>query len=241
MKKIELSEKQKEAAQQILSQYKTYKKFSGNKDKAYKFTSIIGVIVCPYCNIEYIYTVYDKNGHPILRPDIDHFIPKNKTTGNQILQLELDNLIPSCKTCNERLKRDKAFSRKMHIHPYFDDFDSIMEFRIELNSTDYLYEQGFDIKLIACASAAAADVVRAKNNISVFKLNERYQFHRYEVVNLFKRMKYYNSAKQNELFSFFGKRIENYSNMALLFPEKYCSINDTSLGKLKKDVIMNYL
>ena len=52
MKRIELSKKQRDSANQILKKYKDYDSFSRSKEDAYKFTNIIGIKVCPYCNIE---------------------------------------------------------------------------------------------------------------------------------------------------------------------------------------------
>lgn len=239
MKKIELDNKQKADANSILSKFTTYSGFSSNKEAAYKFTSIIGVKICPYCNIEYTYTVYDDNGLPVFRPDIDHFIPKNLATGDPSLQLNLMNLVPSCMICNERLKRDKPFSRENNIHPYFDDFDNIMDFHINISDTEYLSEENFEINLDAKEFASNDDIKKAYNNISIFKLKERYQFHKNTVVDLFKRITFYNSSKQNEILEIIGKK--NTINISFLFPEKNCDINNTSLGKLKKDIINLYL
>ena len=203
MKRIDLNDKQKSDANAILSKYTKYFNFSKNKEDAYKFTNIIGVKICPYCNIEYIYTVFDENGEPIFRPDIDHFIPNNSKTGNPELQLEIENLIPSCTVCNERLKRDIPFSKQEYIHPYFDDFDSIMTFYVDIKGCDYLSEENFDIRIGSKRSAEDGDVRRAERNISIFKLRERYQFHKDVVVNLFKRIAYYNADKQNEILARF--------------------------------------
>ena len=241
MKRIELSKNHTSEATRILKKYKTFTGFSRNKNDAYKFTNTIGIKICPYCNIEYIYTVYDVNNQSVVRPDIDHFIPKNKKTGNPSLQLALTNLIPSCLVCNERLKKDKPFSINKNIHPYYDDFDSIMCFNISLNDTDYLYEQSFDIIINPREPAKQNDINRAVNNITVFKLNERYQFHKNEVVMLFKRLKNYNKIKINDIEDLLSGQGNIYSNLLFLFPEKYCDINNTSLGKLKRDVIERYL
>lgn len=240
MKRIDLSNKRKSAANAILSKYTTYSQFSTNKVDAYKFTNIIGVKICPYCNIEYIYTVYDEKGEPVFRPDIDHFIPKNPKTGNPKLQLELTNLIPSCAICNERLKRDVPFSKMDYIHPYFDDFDSIMVFHVDIKDLDYLSEENFDIRIDSKESAEDDDIRRANNNILIFKLKERYQFHKDTVINLFKRISYYKAAKQNEIMGILGNT-KNTANIQFLFPEKYNDTNNTSLGKLKKDIISQYL
>lgn len=237
MRKIELLENKTKQAKAILSKYKTFAAFSKNKIDAYAFTNLVGLKVCPYCNIEYVYTVYDKKNEPVVRPDIDHFIPKNSQTGNPALQLEFTNLVPSCFICNERLKGKKAFSRVKYIHPYEDDFDSIMIFHVELHDLNYLSEDNFELYFSQAECAVASDVKRAFNSIKVFKLNERYAFHKNEVVMLFKRMQYYTQSKNNEISSLVGIPL---SKESMVLPEKYCDINSTSLGKLKRDVIRNY-
>jgi len=236
MKRISLDENQRKSLKEILSKFETYSSFSNDKDAAYSFTNIIGVRVCPYCNIEYTYTVYNERGKPVLRPDIDHFVPKNKKTGNSKLQLELTNLIPSCLVCNERLKRDKTFSRNENIHPYYDDFDSIMEFCVSIKDINYLNENSFDIVFLPKENVSYNDIKRANNNINVFKLNERYFFHKNEVVMIFKRIKHYNSSKLREI----NELIEPKKNLSMIFPEQDCDINSVSLGKLKKDIIQKY-
>jgi len=241
MKKIELSKEQTDKATAILKKYKTFAAFSKNKEDAYSFTNIIGIKICPYCNIEYVYTVYDEKKKPVVRPDIDHFIPKNGNTGNPSLQLKLTNLIPSCFICNERLKGSKVFSQNKYLHPYFDDFDSIMKFRININDTDYLNEANFQIVIKSHENADMNDIKRAQNNIEVFKLNERYQFHKNEVVMLFKRMKRYNKGKIKEIEDLLAGENNKVTDLQFMFPEKYCEINNTSLGKLKRDIIERYL
>lgn len=236
MKKILLDENQKKKLTEILSKFKTYSSFSNNKNAAYNFTNIIGIRVCPYCNIEYTYTIYNKRGRPVLRPDIDHFIPKNKKTGNPKLQLELTNLVPSCLICNERLKRNAPFSREENLHPYYDDFDSIMEFCVSIKDLDYLNENSFDIVFLPKKNASYNDIKRANNNINVFKLSERYSFHKNEVVMIFKRIKHYNSSKLREI----NELIDPNTNLSMIFPEQCCDINSVSLGKLKKDIIQKY-
>lgn len=238
MKKIELTNKQIENAKDILSKFSNYSMFSKDKKAAYSFTNFIGIKICPYCNIEYIYTVYDESGKTVFRPDIDHFVPKNSTTGDPKLQLELTNLVPSCAICNERLKKDTPFSRRKNIHPYFDDFDSIMKFHLDINDVNYFNEENFEITLEPEESATTIDINKAKNNISIFKLLERYKFHKDTVVELLKRISYYNISKQNEILEILNRGSDT---LKFLFPEKYEDINKTSLGKLKQDILKLYL
>ena len=114
-----------------------------------------------------------------------------------------------------------------------------MDFHINISDTEYLSEENFKINLDAKEFASNDDIKKAYNNISIFKLKERYQFHKNTVVDLFKRITFYNSSKQNEILEIIGKK--DTINISFLFPEKNCDINNTSLGKLKKDIINLYL
>lgn len=237
MKQIIISSKTQDEAQEILDKFKgkTYKDFTSDKDAAYKFTSLMGTKVCPYCNINYSYTVTLHNGNPCIRPDIDHFIPKSKCIAKQ---LELTNLVPSCQVCNERLKRDKLFTRKTHIHPYFDDFDAILRFSVVIKGANYLDENDLRIVFKKRENANAKDEKRARNNVTDFALEERYQMHRDKAVDVFKRIQFYGKCKRIEIAGILGVSL---SLGHILFPELDCNINETSLGKLGKDLVEAYL
>lgn len=232
MKKITFNKNQ---AKQILSPFKSYAEFSKDRIAAFKFTNLVGVKVCPYCNIEYTYTVYKDKNKPILRPDIDHFSPKS---AHASLQLDVMNLIPACFACNQRLKRDKSFSRETHIHPYYDDFDSIVYFSVKLNKLDYLNEDSFDLILRKRKNANPSDYNRAIRNIEDFCLNERYEHHKDVVIDIFSKLRFYNNAHLNEISNITGYEAKLKE---FLLPKLFeTEINNTSLGKLKKDILDKY-
>ena len=235
MEKIKLTNEQKSKARKILSKYKTYASFIRNKEAAYSFTNIIGIKVCPYCNINYTYTI---TKGLIIRPDIDHFEPKSKYPEKQ---LELYNLVPSCQNCNERLKRDSNVTLKTNLNPYKDSFNSIMAFCVDIKNPNYLMEENFEIEFISKPKVSSKNVRRAQNNIELFKLAERYQFHKDVVVDIFKRINYYNNYKRKEISTILGEDFHFDNLLTVLFPEKNAEINNSSLGKLKKDVLERYL
>lgn len=242
MKRIYLTQEQIEQSKKILSPYKSYSAFSRNKCSAFAFVENIGIRICPYCNINYIYTVRQVGGKPVIRPDIDHFCPKSIFPD---LQLDSMNLVPSCQICNERLKRNILFCRTKYIHPYYDDFDSIMKFRINLVKFDkwsFLKAANITIDLQERVCAKSEDIQRAKNNIYVFKLLERYQQHKDIVINIFTRLQVYNKYKSREIAELIYNGKINYEiPLSFLFPEMNCDINQTSLGKLERDILNEYL
>lgn len=228
MKKIELSKDKIEILKDLLKKRKSYKNFSRNKEKAYNFTKTVGVKICPYCNINYAYTI-----EGVLRPDLDHFVSQSQAPGSS---LQWDNLIPACSPCNSRLKGAKEFKRETHIHPYYDDFDSIIRIGISLKNANYTDENSFDIVFLEKDSANSDDNKKAESNINDFKLKERYQLHKDEAVKIFRNIHFYNRLKRKEIEKLTGI----YGLRNILFSDEYCDINQTSMGKLKKDIIGTY-
>jgi len=234
MKIIKITSELLAKLREILSYYSTYKRFSSLKSACYKYTSLLGVNVCPYCNINYCYTVDD-----VVRPELDHFVPKCSDIGKE-LSLDPYNLIPACHTCNAILKRDIIFSEETHLHPFKDDFDSIIEFSINLVGSNPFDENDIEI-IFSNKSNNAHDLKRAKNNIDVFKLLERYSYHRDTVVKHFHLMSIYNSRKRSEILDILNYSSHDYELKMLMYNYISLEINSVSLGKLIKDIYNKYL
>jgi len=218
--------------------YQPYSNFSDKDDgKAFEFLRILGLHFCPYCNINDVYAVFDENGEKICRPDIDHFLPKSE---NPEKQLDLENLVPSCLMCNQRLKGTTPFSDAEYLNPYKEDFDSIMEIKLDLIGANYLSEDNFKIIFEKKQRVGQKKVEKAKKNIGVFKLEERYQYYKDEIIPIMRKIDFYKHKKRQEIEKLFD---QNYCIpfRKMLFPEENCDINNTRLGKLKKDVIKAFL
>jgi 5-methylcytosine-specific restriction endonuclease McrA len=107
--------------------------------------------ICPYCGRNYIFSVSKKNGN-VIKPQIDHFLPKSKYP---YLAFSYYNLIPCCETCNmsckkqqdtlkdskseykithpyERNGKDRFFEFCLHNMNVFSDFISAEEQNIEI-------------------------------------------------------------------------------------------------------------
>lgn len=141
----------------------------------------------------------------------------------------MDNLIPSCSHCNSRLKHSKKFTKNTHIHPYHDDLDSFFEFYIELVDSNYLEEDSFEIGF---RFKDHENKKRTINHLNDFKIEERYKHHKNEIIEILKRVKFYNSQRLNEISKILKKDVSLHF---LVFPDENCEINKTSLGKLKRD------
>lgn len=239
MKKIDI-ESIREDLNNIISNYSSYEEFSSDRDNAYDYAEKFKISVCPYCNINYIYVVKNKKGNWI-RPEFDHFIKKTAKGGRPDLALNVDNIVPSCHECNSSLKNQKTFSEDTNLHPLKKDFDSIAEFYLQMNNTNYLNKDAFDISFARKLNASEQDFNLAKKNIDVFKLIERYAHHKAAVIDVLRELKIYHSAKLKDI-----NRIMNSGNtedkyiIRRIYNYKNIDINNESLGKLKKDIATKY-
>lgn len=234
MKQITI--KQKNKLKNILKKYEKYADFVKNRDDTYKYAKQFEIKVCPYCNINYIYTVTNDTEN-ILRPDFDHFEPKTIAPDKQ---LDVDNLIPCCLLCNERLKGRKHFKETTHLNPLKKDFDSIVEFCVDIKSPNYLKEINFDITFNKKETADFDDYNLCLTNIHDFKLLERYSNHKDTVIDLFKDLKYYHIAKMQEISNLIhDNKLSSYM-INKIIEYKNIDVNNVSLGKLKKDLAIKY-
>lgn len=80
---------------------------------AYELCRKLSIETCPYCNLAYAHTVFEKN-IPKIRPTLDHFFDK---ANFPIFALSLGNLVPSCYNCNSSLKGSKDFFSMPHLNP----------------------------------------------------------------------------------------------------------------------------
>lgn len=234
MKIIKRSKKSENEIKKILGKYKNYEAFSKNRTDAYRVAELYDVKVCPYCNINYTYAVYTKDRF-VCRPDFDHFALKSK---NKAISLDIDNLVPCCQQCNSRVKLRKNFFLKTHVHPFFDDFDSLVEFLVDVKKIGSLVqEDNFEILCNVKNGVGILDEKKAKKSIDDLALKERYHFHKDVVCGIIEHGYLYNRYRCDEI----GDIVEpNHSLIyviySLLFPDIDCDINQTSLGKLKRDI-----
>lgn len=234
MKRIKLPQDTVDKIKALLQGYTSYKRFSASRKAAFEFVRLVGIRVCPYCNINYTYTVFQENGDLVVRCDIDHFVAQ---THDATLSLQYDNLIPSCQQCNSRLKSQQIFDKVTHLHPYEDSFDDIKVFRLSIISPHYLDDDGFKIIFVKRSSADARDDARADAMIDAFRLEERYAMHKQEAVAFLKKVKFYHALRKLEIESLTGTL--GPANH-ILFGAEISDINSSSLGKLKKDLYEHY-
>ncbi|WP_242785639.1 hypothetical protein [Bacillus cereus] len=141
---------------------------------AYQLLDKINIQVCPYCNRQYITTLYTDRGKT--RAQLDHFFDK---ASYPYLGISLYNLVPSCSVCNSSLKGQKKFFVSTYIHPYMDSFGDKYRFTFELNNNiESLITKEGKIKIgFRSNTKDTRFEKKARNNTKVFLLDQLYNEH----------------------------------------------------------------
>lgn len=186
-----------------------------------------GLLVCPYCNRNYINT-RDRS----LGAEMDHFYNKDTFP---MFSISLYNFIPSCSTCN-RIKGTK----KLKINPYLRNDTQKVKFDLITDLDGYRIEIKQDLDGNLHTLAETEDL---KNDlIDILKLDEAYKVHKIEVREMLDREKEYNEKYREDLKNMFSrekieidKKIDALIYGDIIFTSEDDLINK-SLGKFRKDV-----
>jgi hypothetical protein len=186
-----------------------------------------GLLVCPYCNRNYINT-RDRS----LGAEMDHFYNKDAFP---MFSISLYNFIPSCSTCNHI-----KLTNNLKINPYLSTDTGKVKFEIIPDSESYKIE----IKRELNGNFHTFELTEDMKNdyIDVLKLDEAYKVHVIEVLEMINREKEYNEKYREDLKGMFsGEGTEIYKEIDtliygdIIFTSEDDLINK-SLGKFKKDV-----
>lgn len=170
---------------------------------AYKYTTDLGITVCPYCNRNYIHTVETNSGKT--RAELDHFYPKSLYP---FLSISIYNLVPSCHICNSNLKGSKNFFKDQHIHPFENSNQNKVKFK--LHYTDSEIESivpsinQFEIDFDFVPNLDYSDTTMINNSLKTFKTKELYNNHKDIAQELIFKSHYYNDTKKEELKNILG-------------------------------------
>ena len=185
---------------------------------------------CYFCNIEFINKFKSsadgkfKNGFTL-----DHYIDKGKYP---YLALSLYNLIPSCYTCNSKVK---GMDEIDNLSPSSSAFD----FDDKVNFTTFMRNENLQINI------EDDFVLLLKENFSVdykeyidgFMLNERYEYHKYKVIEMINKRKEYPNSRIKELALLTQKTEEEVKQDLFgeyLFDDN--NLHKRPLSKLIKDI-----
>lgn len=181
------------------------------------------MLVCPYCNRDYI----NSRGLEAAGAQLDHFYNRSVYP---IFSLCLYNLVPSCGNCN----RIKSAQTKRLLSP----FDSSVILDQEL-TFGYIPDEP------ECYEKIRVQIYPSKkmqNNVSTLKLNEAYAIHNVEIQELVKKHDIYVTSQLEELYDVVvesgveatRKEIKEMVFGEEIRPEQY---GKKTLSKLRHDIM----
>jgi len=186
------------------------------------------VDTCYFCNIEFINKFKKSDGKFKNGFTLDHFIDKGKYP---FFALSLYNLIPSCYTCNSKVKGPDEINNLSPSSVNF-DFDDKVKFRTFIDNENLQLDEEQDFILMLKEDFS----LEYKEYIDGFMLNERYEYHKYKVIEMINKRKEYPDSRIKELSLLTQKTEEEVKQD--LFGE-YLSDEDLHkrpLSKLTKDI-----
>lgn len=178
--------------------------------------------------------------------DLDHILPKSKCP---IVGLSLFNLVPSCQVCNEKLKKDKVLANSkddwLKISPTYSAsrFDDDVIIKLMSDSTCSTFfelasnEDGYHLEFETNGDSVY------NNYVTVFRLKDRYNFHKKLALHILDLKERYPEEKIREISSILSAKGEEgtesmYSERQIeedIFQEGFYS--DRCFSKLKRDML----
>ena len=193
------------------------------------FENHIEVHTCYFCNIEFInkFTTSDKkikNGFTL-----DHYISKGDYP---YLALSLYNLIPSCSTCNSKVKGVDEINNLSPSSSNF-AFDTKVKFKTFMTNENLQINKEQDFELMLKEDFS----LDYKGYIEGFMLNERYEYHKYKVIEMINKRKEYPNSRIKELATLTQKTEEEVKQDLFgeyLFEDD--NLHKRPLSKLVRDI-----
>jgi hypothetical protein len=191
------------------------------------FEENIEVHTCYYCNIDFI-NKFKKGKETKNGFTLDHVLEK---ADYPFLALSLYNLVPSCYVCNSKVKDSKIpFDDFSPTNKNF-DFDEKVKFKSFITNTNLQIEkeQDFYLKLIEDYSNKYDKYIESLN------LNNRYDYHKYKVLEMIQKRKEYPDSRIKEL-SDLTKKTEEDVKQELFGIYISDDLHKRPLSKLIKDI-----
>lgn len=209
--------------------YDVFVKRTKTRFDAYQLADLLDIRTCTYCNRNYTNTVIKENGKKISRAQFDHYFDKDT---HSVLAISFYNLIPSCSICNTSIKGTRKMSLLDYTHPYLDDALDQITFTYKYS---HLSKNGLQVKLKVLNPSIA------KNTIDAFAIEEMYNSHTIELLDLLKIKQYYSDRylsilEANLLKHVILSREELYR---MVFGTEYHEQNfiNRPLSKFKSDIL----
>ncbi len=196
---------------------------------AYKLADSLDVRTCTYCNRNYTNTVIKSNGDKLTRPQFDHYFDK---ASHPILAISFFNLIPSCSTCNSSIKGTHKMTLNDYNHPYLDNNLRNIKFTYKYSDKT---NSGIRVKVVTPLAS------KIKNTIDAFAIEEVYNSHTGELLDLIKTKQYFSDRYLSTLKSGLLKDVivSKEDLYRIVFGTEYDETNfiNRPFSKFKSDIL----
>ncbi|MGB5792819.1 HNH endonuclease, partial [Poseidonibacter sp.] len=187
----------------------------------------IEVHTCYYCNIDFINT-FKKGNETKNAYTLDHVLEK---AIYPFLALSLHNLVPSCYSCNSKVKDSEIEFVNFSPTDKGFDFNERVKFKSFVSNKNLEIEKvdDFYIELIESYSNKYDKYIEALN------LNNRYDYHKYKVIEMINKRREYPDSRVKEL-SILTERTEEEIKQDLFGIYLSEDLHKRPLSKLIKDI-----
>lgn len=202
-------------------------------EQRHRLMYLIGLRVCPYCNMNYIVN-YEHLGEKKSTADLDHFYSQSTYPEYSLC---LFNFIPSCPICNSRFKLQSKMNVNEHIYPYEDGFEGKAKFKISNVVEALVNEEKPAITLDIYNDDESKKVLNSSN---IFKTEELYETMSNYAEELLMKSEIYNEQYIEQLFENNKELFKSTKEVKkLIFGEPLSEdeMLNISLGKLKMDLL----
>lgn len=177
------------------------------------------MLVCPYCNRDYI----NSRGDNKAGAQLDHFFNRSKFP---IFSLCLYNLIPVCGICNHV----KGDSEAELVSPFDEKFDFD-------NGMIITYDQSFSDSKVKFEIKAGSH--RMEENVKALFLKEAYEIHSVDIQELIQKKITYNKSQLKELMEISGGKLTANEMKELVFGKRVDSkeFGKRPLSKLRHNIL----
>lgn len=208
-----------------------YESFTKKQTKydAYRLSEFLDINTCTYCNRNYTNTVIRNNGEKLTRPQFDHYFDK---ASNPLLAISFFNMIPSCSICNSSIKGTHKMNLHHYLHPYIDN---------KIDEIRFTYKYSQDTKSGLKVKVITPDPSKSKNTIETFAIEQVYNSHTSELLDLLKTRQYFSDKYLSILSSNLLKNVvvSKEDIYRIVFGTEYNSINfvNRPFSKFKSDIL----
>jgi hypothetical protein len=196
---------------------------------AYNLAESLDVRTCTYCNRNYTNTVIKDDGKKLTRPQFDHYFDKAR---HPALAISFFNLIPSCSICNSSIKGTHKMNLDDYTHPYIDNTLSDIKFTYKYSEKT---KSGLRVKVVTPTSS------KAQNTVDAFAIEEIYNSHSGELLDLLRTKQYFSDRylsilKSNLLRDVIVSKEDLYR---IVFGTEYDETNfiNRPFSKFKSDIL----